>query len=220
MISKIIICLALGYIFGCFSTGYLIGKLKHVDIRKYGSGNPGTTNALRTLGAKAGAITLFGDMIKAILPIILIRYIIFPDMENIQLLILYTGLGVVLGHNYPFWLGFKGGKGIAATGGVMAAFDPYIIPFGLLIFVGSIAITRYVSVGSLLVSVLLPVWVIIRYPGNLHMLIVALIYMALAFIKHHSNIKRLLNGTENKFGQKVSIDINCNHPNNPKEENK
>lgn len=206
MISKIIICLILGYVFGCFSTGYLVGKIKHVDIRKYGSGNPGTTNALRTLGAKAGIITLIGDMIKAIIPILLVRLVIFPNVEDIQLYILYTGLGVVLGHNYPVWLGFKGGKGIAATGGVMAAFDPLIIPFGLILFVGAVAITRYVSVGSLLVAVLLPIWMLIRYPGNIHMLVVAIIYMALAFIKHHSNIKRLMNGTENKLGQRVSID--------------
>jgi glycerol-3-phosphate acyltransferase PlsY len=206
MISKIIICLILGYAFGCFSTGYLVGKIKHVDIRKYGSGNPGTTNALRTLGAKAGAITLIGDMIKAILPILLVRFVIFPNSEDIQLYILYTGLGVVLGHNYPVWLGFKGGKGIAATGGVMAAFDPLIIPFGLVLFVGVVAITRYVSVGSLLVAVLFPIWILIRYPGNIHMLVIALIYMILAFIKHRSNIKRLMAGTENKFGQRVSID--------------
>ena len=206
MISKIIICLILGYVFGCFSTGYLVGKIKHVDIRKYGSGNPGTTNALRTLGSKAGIITLIGDMIKAIIPILLVRLVIFPNVEDIQLYILYTGLGVVLGHNYPVWLGFKGGKGIAATGGVMAAFDPLIIPFGLILFVGAVAITRYVSVGSLLVAVLLPIWMLIRYPGNIHMLVVAIIYMALAFIKHHSNIKRLMNGTENKLGQRVSID--------------
>lgn len=206
MLIKIIFCLALGYLFGCFSTGYLIGKIKKVDIRQYGSGNVGTTNALRTLGAKAGALTLVGDMLKAFIPILLIRFLIFPDISYLQLLVLYTGLGVVVGHNYPVWLGFKGGKGIAATGGAMVAFDPRIIPVGLLIFIGSVAVTKYVSVGSLLVSVLFPIWVIVVYPGDLHMLIVSLIFMALAFIKHRSNIKRLISGTENKIGQKVKID--------------
>lgn len=206
MLIKIIFCLALGYLFGCFSTGYLIGKIKKVDIRQYGSGNVGTTNALRTLGAKAGALTLVGDMLKAFIPILLIRFLIFPDISYLQLLVLYTGLGVVVGHNYPVWLGFKGGKGIAATGGAMVAFDPRIIPIGLLIFIGSVAVTKYVSVGSLLVSVLFPIWVIVVYPGDLHMLIVSLIFMALAFIKHRSNIKRLISGTENKIGQKVKID--------------
>jgi len=206
MIIHVIICLVFGYLFGCFSTGYLLGKINKVDIRKYGSGSTGTTNTLRTLGAKAGALTLIGDMVKAIIPILLVRFVIFPEAPSVQLFTLYTGLGVVIGHNYPVWMGFKGGKGMAATGGVMAAFDPWIIPIGLPLFVISVAITRYVSIGSLLVAVLFPIWILIRYPGDLHMLIVSIIFMALAFIKHRSNIKRLLNGTENKLGQRVKID--------------
>ena len=206
MIIKVIICLGLGYLFGCFSTGYFIGKINKVDIRQHGSGNAGTTNALRTLGAKAGALTFLGDILKAIIPIIIIRFFIFPSQDITPLLSLYTGLGVVIGHNYPFWLSFKGGKGIAATGGAMAAFDPRIIPVGLLLFVGSVAITKYVSVGSLVVSFLFPAWVIIFHTGDLHMLFVSVIFTALAFIKHRPNIQRLLNGTENKLGQRVKIE--------------
>lgn len=206
MVIQIMICLGLGYLFGCFSTGYIIGKMKKVDIRNYGSGNSGTTNALRTLGAKAGFITLLGDMLKAIIPIMLIRHLFFQHESYVQLLTLYAGLGVVLGHNYPFWLNFKGGKGIAATAGVMVAFDPWIIPVGLPLFVISVAITKYVSVGSLLVAVLFPTWVYVTNPKELHMLIVALVFMTLAFIKHRPNIKRLLNGTENKIGHRVKID--------------
>lgn len=206
MITRIIICLLLGYIFGCFSTGLLIGKINNVDIRQYGSKNSGTTNAFRTLGAKAGILTLCGDMIKAIIPILLVRFVIFPKAEYIQLLKLYTGLGAVLGHNFPVWLKFRGGKGIAATAGAMATFDPLLIPVGLPIFVIVVALTRYVSVGSLVISVLFPIWVAIRYPGEIHMLLVALTYTVLAFIKHRSNIKRLINGTENKIGERVKID--------------
>ncbi len=206
MVMKIIICLGLGYLFGCFSTGYFIGKLKKVDIRNYGSGNAGTTNALRTLGAKAGIITLLGDMLKAIIPILLVKLLFYKNDDNMQLLSLYTGLGVVLGHNYPVWLGFKGGKGIAATAGIMVAFNPWIIPIGLPLFAISVALTRYVSVGSLLVAILFPIWIYVCFPGDIHMLIVSLVFMALAFIKHRSNIKRILNGTENKLGQRVKID--------------
>ncbi len=206
MILKIILCLIFGYLMGCFSTAYFVGKINKVDIRKYGSGNMGTTNALRTLGAKAGAITLIGDVIKAVIAILLVKFIIFPGNENIDLLSIYTGLGVVIGHNYPFWLNFKGGKGMAATGGVMASLDPLIIPIGLPLFVLSILITKYVSVGSLVVAVLFPIWIAFRHPGDIHMLVVALLFMALAFIKHRSNIKRLLNGTENKIGQRVKLD--------------
>jgi len=206
MLLKIILCLIFGYLFGCFSTGYFVGKMNKVDIRDYGSGNVGTTNALRTLGAKAGFITLLGDALKAVIPIVIVRAFLFQQLDYVQLLALYTGLGVVLGHNYPFWLKFKGGKGIAATGGVLAAFDPLIIPIGLPIFILIVAVTRYVSVGSLFVAMLCPVWIIIRYPGQIHMLIVGLIFMALAFFKHRSNIQRLFNGTENKIGHKVKIE--------------
>ena len=206
MLLKIIFCLIFGYIFGCFSTGYFVGKLKKVDIRKYGSGNVGTTNALRTLGATAGVITLLGDVFKAVIPMLIVRFILFPNYEFIQLLTLYTGFGVVQGHNYPIWLKFKGGKGIAATGGVMATFDPLIIPIGLPLFAIIVAITRYVSVGSLFVAVFFPTWILIRHPGDIHMLILSLVFMVSAFIKHRSNIKRLMNGTENKIGHKVKIE--------------
>lgn len=206
MILKIIFCLIFGYIFGCFSTGYFVGKLNKVDIRKYGSGNVGTTNALRTLGAKGGVITLAGDVFKAVIPMLLVRFLIFPDYEYMQLLTLYTGFGVVTGHNYPVWLKFKGGKGIASTGGVMATFDPLIIPIGLPLFAIIVAITRYVSVGSLFVAVFFPIWILIRHPGDIHMLVLSLVFMVSAFIKHRSNIKRLMNGTENKIGQRVKIE--------------
>jgi glycerol-3-phosphate acyltransferase PlsY len=206
VVINIIICILFGYIFGCFSTGFFIGKIKKVDIRQYGSKSSGTTNALRTLGPKAGILTLLGDMLKAIIAIVLVRFVLFSDIEYVKLLSLYTGLGVVIGHNYPVWLKFQGGKGIAATAGAIVAIDPWIIPFGLPIFVISVALTRYVSVGSLMLAILFPTWIAIRNPGQLHMLIIALAYTALAFIKHRSNIKRLFNGTENKLGQRVKID--------------
>jgi acyl phosphate:glycerol-3-phosphate acyltransferase len=206
MLLKILICLIIGYGFGCFSTSYVIGKLNHIDIRNYGSGNAGTTNALRTLGWKAGLLTFVGDAIKAIIPILLVRYFVNTDGILDHLLPLYTGLGVVLGHNFPVWLNFKGGKGIAATGGVMFAFDWRlgIVAFGIFIIIT--AVTRYVSLGSLIIAIIFPVWMLILYPGNIHMLIVSLVFTISAFYKHRSNIKRLLNGTENKIGQKVQIE--------------
>lgn len=206
MILKIILCLLIGYIFGCFSTGYFVGRKNKLDLRKYGSGNIGMTNTIRTLGAKAGIITLAGDMLKAILAILLVRYLLFPGYEYLPLLTLYTGLGVVLGHNYPVWLKFKGGKGIAATSGVLVAFDPLIVPFCLPMFLLIVAITRYVSLGSLFIAVFFPAWILIRHPGDIHMLVVSLIFMLSAFITHRSNIKRLIIGTENKFGQRVKLE--------------
>ncbi|MGB8455036.1 MAG: glycerol-3-phosphate 1-O-acyltransferase PlsY [Anaerocolumna sp.] len=205
MLLKILICLIIGYGFGCFSTAYVIGKANNIDIRNYGSGNAGTTNALRTLGWKAGFFTFLGDAVKAIIPVLLVRFIIQDDVYG-QLLPLYAGLGVVLGHNFPVWLNFKGGKGIAATGGVMFAYDWRLGIAAFIIFIAIVIITRYVSLGSLMISVLFPVWILVMYPGNLHMLIVSLIFTISAFIKHRTNIKRLIKGTENKIGQKVKIE--------------
>lgn len=201
----IFISTVIGYAFGCFSTAYLLGKINHIDIRKYGSGNAGTTNALRTLGLKAGVITFLGDLLKALVAIFLIRFL-FQNVEiNIQLLTLYAGLGVVIGHNFPFYLNFKGGKGIAATVGVMLAFDWRIALIACLLFIISVAITRYVSVGSLLISLIFPIGIFLFYNGNIHMLIVSIVFTVLAFIKHQENIKRLRKGTENKLGQKIKV---------------
>ncbi len=202
MVVEIIICLAIGYIFGCFQTGYFYGRLHGIDIRNYGSGNVGTTNSLRTLGKKAGYITYLGDALKAVFAILLVRYVIYPDNINNLLLTMYTGFGVVLGHNYPFYLKFKGGKGIAVTSGVMVAFDirfaiPAAIGFFLVFF-----ITRYVSLGSLVLSLLFPVCVLVAYPGQWHLFGVSVAFCLMAFWRHRSNIGRLLNGTENRFDKK------------------
>lgn len=205
MLLNILFCLIVGYIFGCFSTGYLIGKINKIDIRNFGSGNAGTTNAMRTLGVKAGILTFIGDALKALIPLLIIRFYIFSDNDLIIPLLLITGLGAVLGHNFPFWLRFKGGKGIAVTGGVMLAYDWRLglIAFGVFMIIT--LITKYVSVGSLALSLLFPIWMLIMHPGEIHMLLLSLGYTILAFLKHRSNIKRLLSGTENKIGQKVKI---------------
>ena len=208
MIWRIIICLLTGYGFGCISTGYLVGRMYHVDIRNYGSGNIGTTNTMRTLGKKAGAITYLGDVIKTFIPMLLFRYVIFADLPYAELLGLYAGVGVVLGHNYPFWLHFHGGKGIAVTSAVMAFHDPLGIPIYLIIFAASTAVTKFVSVGSLAIATFFPIWIVIRNHGEpyfLHTLIVSHVFTALAFYRHKDNLVRIKNGNENKIGQKAII---------------
>lgn len=208
MVIQILICLFVGYLCGTFSTGYLMGKRKQVDIREYGSGNAGTTNAFRTLGKKAGILTFLGDFLKAVIPIIVFRFLIFPEVPYRELLVLITGFAVVLGHNYPFWLHFKGGKGIAVTAGALVAYDPLIVPIGLVLFAGIVFVTKYVSLGSLLIAVLVPIWIAIRTIGDPYywpMVLVGSFYTISAVYKHRSNIKRLLQGTENKIGQRVKI---------------
>jgi acyl phosphate:glycerol-3-phosphate acyltransferase len=126
-----ILCLGIGYLFGLLQTSYIIGKVKGIDIRNHGSGNAGTTNALRVLGTKAGLLVFLGDTIKCILAILVIRFMYGNSNPNmIYLYALYAGTGAILGHNFPFYLKFKGGKGIAATAGLIIAFHPVFLPVG------------------------------------------------------------------------------------------
>lgn len=145
------ICVIIGYAFGLLQTGYLYGKLHHVDIRKQGSGNAGSTNALRTMGWKAGLVTLLGDCFKCVFAVVVVHLIYGKSQADmIPLLAMYAGMGAVLGHNYPFYLKFKGGKGIAATGGlILSTTNVWMVLICLVAFVGVVGITRYVSLGSL-----------------------------------------------------------------------
>jgi len=213
-----IICIIIGYIMGLFQTGYLYGRINHIDIRQHGSGNAGTTNITRTLGKKAGIITYFGDTLKSVVSAVVIHLVFGKSNSNIEfLLVLYGGLGVVLGHNFPFYLKFKGGKGIAATSGVALSLLPYhwVFPvLGFLTFTLGSLITKYVSMGSLIfvTSFLIEIIVLGQYgsfgaSSNILFEAYAVVFAItlLAYIRHIANIKRLLNGTERKIGQKKKI---------------
>ena len=121
-----LLSLLIGYCFGLFQTSYFYGKLHGVDIRTMGSGNAGTTNALRSLGAKAGLITLAGDVCKCILAVLVMYLLIGKNHpEILPLLKVYTAFGVIIGHDFPFYMHFRGGKGIAATGGMILSFGDW-----------------------------------------------------------------------------------------------
>jgi len=213
-----VICVIIGYVMGLFQTGYLYGRFHHIDIRQHGSGNAGTTNITRTLGKKAGIITYFGDTFKSVVSAVIIHLIFGKGNSNIEfLLVLYGGLGVVLGHNFPFYLKFKGGKGIAATSGVALSLLPYnwVFPVsGFLTFTLGSLVTKYVSMGSLIFVTSFLIEIIIfgqfGYFGvssNILYEAYAVVFAItlLAYIRHMANIKRLLNGTERKIGQKKKI---------------
>lgn len=203
-----IYCLLIGYVFGLFQTAYIYGRANGIDIRQHGSGNAGTTNALRVLGRKAGLIVFAGDTIKCILAIVITGLIFgksHPDM--IYLLKIYAAAGAILGHNFPFYLNFRGGKGIAATAGMVLAFHWYLIPAEAVLFFSVFFITHYVSLGSLLVYVGFMAQLIIF--GQLgvfemsqafltEMYIVGAFLTIMAFVKHRANIMRLIHGNENK----------------------
>ena len=199
-----IICILIGYAIGLFQTGYIYGKTQHIDIREHGSGNAGTTNTLRTLGFKAGAITFAGDCGKAILAIF-ISWLIFHAQypEGIKLLGMYAGLGAVLGHNYPFYMKFKGGKGIATTGGVIFAFHWQLGLVCAAVFLIITAISKYVSLGSICMVLIIPFILYFNNPQDWKLVVVGCIFTAMAIWRHRANIVRLMNGTENKLGQKV-----------------
>lgn len=212
MIVARVVSVVIGYVFGLLQTGYLYGKSKGIDIRTEGSGNAGTTNSMRVLGKKAGIITFLGDAFKAIFAVLVVKLIYgetYPDA--VLLLELYAGFGAVLGHNFPFYLGFKGGKGIATTAGMIFSVCFPSAPLCLIVFVIAVVTTKYVSVGSILVLITYLVQVIVF--GQMGYLDIAVSYLPEFYVvsacfvimgvwRHRANIKRLMNGTENKVGSK------------------
>ncbi len=204
-----IVCLLIGYVFGLFQTAYIYGKMHGIDIRTVGSGNAGTTNTLRVLGTKAGLIVLAGDIIKTMLAIFIVKMLFGEShAEMLYMLVLYTAAGAILGHNYPFYLGFKGGKGIASTAGLILSMPPVFILVGVIVFFGTFLTTHYVSLGSLLVYLALVIQLVycgqtgffvgMTQPALYEMYAVALFLMAMAYWRHRSNIQKLVTGTERK----------------------
>ena len=206
LFQAILLCLLAGYILGGISGGHLAGKLYKTDVREHGSGNLGATNVLRTLGIKAAIITFAVDVLKVIIPVLTVRYVLFPQYapysyEN-QLLVLYIAFGAVIGHNFPMTLNFHGGKGVACLAATILMFDWRMALPELLIFVLIVAITKYVSLGSIIVSLVFFVWIFFVHDATLHMALIAAAFPVSVIIMHRSNIVRLLNGTENKIGSK------------------
>ena len=204
--------LGIGYLFGIIQTAYIYGKVKGIDIREHGSGNAGTTNALRVLGKKAGAVVFAGDFLKCFATIYLVRFLFRESAADIlPLLALYGAAGCILGHNFPVQLNFRGGKGIACTAGLLAALDVRIGVIALVTFLAVVILTRYVSLGSILiVSEFALFLVVFGQLGYYHMAQPALIEMyirgaflaIMAIYRHRANIVRLLNGTENRIFEK------------------
>ncbi|MCI5493109.1 MAG: glycerol-3-phosphate 1-O-acyltransferase PlsY [Lachnospiraceae bacterium] len=212
MIVGRIAALAIGYCCGLFLSGYLYGKKQHVDVTKMGSGNVGATNTLRNLGWKAGAVTLIGDVGKVFAAIFLVWLIFHKSYpETVRLFELYAGFGAVLGHDFPVYMKFKGGKGISCTGGIVLGFCPIAAPVSLGLFLLTVLVTRYVSLGSILGVISLFIQILIfghkgwlgipaAYMNEVYVIFAIITIIGIA--KHHANIKRLLNGTENKIGSK------------------
>lgn len=196
---NVIIFLIVGYILGALPNGVWIGKyFKNIDIREHGSKNSGATNAYRVLGPKYGIMVLIADALKGFLPPYLASK--FGVQGNYLLLI---GMIAIIGHTLSFFLNFKGGKGVATSLGVFLFLIPKVTLSLLVIFIIVVAITRYISLGSIIAAIMLPVLTYF-YPLNngldrLPLLLMTSLIGGFVVYKHKSNIGRLLSGTENKF---------------------
>lgn len=200
MLSYLII-IVVAYFLGNISTSYIVAKrMMGVDIRTQGSGNAGSTNALRTLGKKAGALTFLGDVLKGLIAVYFARILAhYTNIDEVTAAYLAVTF-VVIGHNWPAFLGFKGGKGVATSLGAMLGIEPIIALTCLAAFIVIVAITKYVSLGSVLGIALSPVLMLIT--RNTKGVWVALFLAISVTFTHRENIKRLLNGTERKIGSK------------------
>ena len=196
--------LVAGYFLGSIPTGYLVARSRGIDIRKVGSGNMGATNVFRTLGKGPGILVLLIDALKGAASVLIARHFWVPMADTnpwVSALPMIAALSAVLGHNYTCWLAFKGGKGIATSAGVLAALVPipFLITLGAWIVV--FALSRYVSLASILAAAVLPVATALhREP--LPVVILTLVLALLAIWKHKPNIERLIAGTENRIGKK------------------
>ncbi len=193
--------LVLAYLLGSIPMGWILAKLIFkTDIRAKGSGNIGATNALRQFGTKVGVLVLILDMIKGIVAVLLANSLL--GLDNVMVPV--CGLIAILGHIYPVWLGFKGGKGVATAAGVGLALAPLSIPLALAVFILVVYKTRYVSLGSIIAAI---VWglslIYFAYQSAMAnwgiMAVVVVVVVAVIIGKHKQNIQRLRNGTENKI---------------------
>ena len=204
-----LICLIIGYVCGNFQTAYFMGKRKGIDIREHGSGNAGTTNTLRVLGRKAGIVVFLGDVFKCAVAICISRLLYGESHADIiYILTLYAALGTILGHNYPVLLGFRGGKGMACTAGLVVFYHPWLLAICVSTFLIIFFTTHYVSLGSVvLYIVFVGVLTVLCFTGALgalstiqivELLAISLFMAIMAIARHWSNIKRLIKGEESK----------------------
>lgn len=204
-----ILALLIGYGFGLIQSAYIIGKIKGIDIRNYGSGNAGTTNAMRVLGTKPGLAVFFLDMFKCFFAIVTVSLLLGrAHPELYYLLKVYAFAGCVLGHDYPFYMKFRGGKGVAVIAGFVLGFHWTFIPMAIIVFFVPFLLTHYVSLGSLLVYTATLLTMIIEgamgvygpLPAGIlvEMDLIMAGLTAMAYWRHRANIGRLCHGCERK----------------------
>ena len=207
LIIGTLIAVLISYMLGSLNFAIIISKLKyHDDIRKYGSGNAGMTNMMRTYGRVAGIFTFVGDLMKAVVAVLLTGMLLGEVSAHI------AGLGCILGHSFPCWYGFKGGKGVAVSAAMILCLEPFVFLVVLATFILVVAVTRYISLGSMMAALMYPITLRAFYPhthdpryySSLYfiILICSVLTALLVLFLHRENMKRLLDGKENKFSFK------------------
>jgi glycerol-3-phosphate acyltransferase PlsY len=193
----------IGYLVGAIPFGLVISKMVGVDVRTQGSRNIGATNVNRVLGKKLGFITLICDCLKGLLPMYLAA-VLLPESETKELVVALTGVMAVLGHMFPVYLKFHGGKGVATGMGVLFYLSPPAIAISLAVFVATVALTGFVSAGSLLASGLIPLWLYLLGASKTTIGVAASVALFI-WLKHHENINRLIHGKEKSWKKNKAV---------------
>lgn len=205
-IFKIFVILVIGYLLGSINTSIIVGKFYGTDIRKHGSGNAGMTNTLRTLGKTAAVLVIVGDVLKGVISYLIGNFIGNTSAADVSIYFvgmggMVAGIAAIAGHNWPIYFGFKGGKGILTSFSVVMMMDWKLGLILLGIFVLVVAITRYVSLGSIIACIVFPIGAFLMGNGPVFVVFAAILSV-LAISRHSANIKRLISGTESKLGAK------------------
>lgn len=209
LLPTALVLIAIAYSCGSLPFGYWAGRLKGIDIRKHGSGNIGATNVIRVLGKGTGVPVFALDMLKGLVPVAFAEWWMKrcgAEENAASLVAVCCAAAAVLGHMFTFWLGFKGGKGVATSAGALLGLAPLSLAFGFIAWIVVFGLTRYVALASIAAAVALPVamalLMIARGTLNWVLLGLGIVMGVLVIVRHRSNIARLLKGTENRFGAK------------------
>jgi glycerol-3-phosphate acyltransferase PlsY len=200
----IFLAIILSYLLGSIPTSYIVGKLwKGIDLRKHGSGNVGATNTFRVLGPIPGVTVLLVDILKGLVAVLLITRLVVSGSISGEWIKVFCGLAAICGHNWTIFLKFRGGRGVATSIGVFFGLVPQAIGITMIVGVAIIALSRYVSLGSISGAILFPI-LVCHFKISLPYLFFSLLASLLVIIQHIPNIKRLIKGKENKLSFKRS----------------
>lgn len=206
MLLTLLLILFIGYLFGSFPSGYVVGKYRGIDIRQHGSGNIGATNVVRTLGKKWGVLVFALDVLKGILAVLSVHLISMPEtvsgVSALDAAGILAGFGCFLGHCFPVWLGFKGGKGVAVGAGILIGLVPLTAIIGLSIWGLCFQLSRYVSLASIIAAISLPITARLLEGRFSPLFWFTVVISLIAIWRHRENIQRLLAGTESRFEKK------------------